>query len=231
MGIHDQTSWVIEQGVPVGPQVYRTLRQRIIRAELTPGMLISETEIAKAFSLSRQPVREAFIKLAEEGLLEVRPQRGTLVRKITKAAVMDARFVREAIEADIAKLVALKHDAATVKELRRQIKKQRAVAQDDPASFMKLDEQFHRTLAEAADKTYAWKVVEDVKAQMDRVRYLSFMHFPMPKLVEQHQQIVDAIEQGSVEGADAAMRLHLREILSDLPGIAELRPEFFEEKD
>ncbi|MCF3640265.1 GntR family transcriptional regulator [Rhizobium sp. TRM95111] len=223
------TEIVLAQGAPVGPQVYRILRERIIRAELTPGMLISESEIARMFSLSRQPVREAFIKLAEEGLLEVRPQRGTLVRKITKAAVMDARFVREAIEADIVKLVASEHDGALVRELREQVKRQRAVPEDDPATFMKLDEFFHRTLAEAADKSYAWKVLEDVKAQMDRVRYLSFIHFPIPKIVNQHAAIVDAIERGEPEEADRAMRLHLREILSDLPGIAGVRPEFFEE--
>ena len=150
------------QGSPVGPQVYRILRERIIRAELKPGMQISEAEIARMFALSRQPVREAFIKLAEEGLLEVRPQRGTMVRKITKAAVMDARFVREAIEADIVKLLADKTPAGLVAELRAQIIRQRAVDDDDPATFMKLDEQFHRTLADAADRSYAWRVVEDV---------------------------------------------------------------------
>lgn len=229
MDVHSKAEWMVEQGAPVGPQVYRSLRQRIIRAELTPGMLISETEIAKAYALSRQPVREAFIKLAEEGLLEIRPQRGTLVRKITKASVMDARFVREAIEADIVKLVAAVGERAVVRELRQQIRRQRAVAENDPASFMKLDEQFHRTLAEAADKSYAWKVLEDVKAQMDRVRYLSFLHFPMAKLVTQHEAVVEAIDRGAPEEADRAMRLHLREILADLPGIAKLKPEFFED--
>ena len=60
----------------VGPQVYRILREQIIQAELLPGERISESEIAKALSISRQPVREAFIKLSEEGLVQVLPQRG-----------------------------------------------------------------------------------------------------------------------------------------------------------
>lgn len=231
MGLHSEAAWIIEQGAPVGPQVYRILRERIIRADLTPGALISETEIARAFSLSRQPVREAFIKLAEEGLLEVRPQRGTLVRKISSASVMDARFVREAIEADVVKLVAETSDPAIVRALRGQVEAQRAVPADDPDRFMRLDEEFHRTLAEAAGKAYAWRVVEDVKAQMDRVRFLSFLHFPMPKLVDQHAAIVEAIARGAAAEADAAMRVHLREILSDLPAIAALRPEFFESAD
>lgn len=228
MGIQPRHAWALEHGTPVGPQVYRILRERIIRADLLPGSLISESEIARTFALSRQPVREAFIKLSEEGLVEVRPQRGTLVRRISRAAVMDARFVREAIEADIVKLTAQTPDTAVIADLRRQIVDQRAISDNDPDRFMKLDEQFHRTLAEAAGKTYAWQVIENVKAQMDRVRYLSFLRFPIPKLVDQHIAVVDAIEAGSPPDADRAMRDHLREILSALPEIADAKPEFFE---
>ncbi len=226
-----ETAWPIDHSTPVGPQVYRILRKRIIRAELTPGSLISESEIARAFSLSRQPVREAFIKLSEDGLVEVRPQRGTLVRKISMAAVKDARFVREAIEADVVKLVAERSDPVVVAELRAQITLQRAVASDDYVRFMKLDERFHRILAEAAGKAYAWKIIEDLKAQMDRVRYLSLLQFPMNKLIAQHEAVVDAIEAGHADKADKAIREHLKEILTDLPEIAKAKPEFFETAD
>lgn len=219
----------LAQGVPVGPQVYRILRQRIIRGELEPGTLISESEIARSFALSRQPVREAFIKLAEEGLVEVRPQRGTLVRKISVASVMDARFVREAIEADVVKLMVERADTAVIRELRRQLAAQQEAAADKSDLFMRLDELFHRTLAESVGKSYAWKVVEDVKAQMDRVRYLSFQQFPVPNLILQHTEIVDAIEAGDESRADRAIRTHLREIIKDLPAVSTARPAFFEE--
>src|SRR5690606_41732276 len=96
-----QQDWTVDQSASLTPQLYRILRERIISADLIPGSRISESEIARSYSLSRQPVREAFIKLAEDGLVEIRPQRGTLVRKITPEAVMDARFVREAIETDL----------------------------------------------------------------------------------------------------------------------------------
>lgn len=228
MNVHTEATWAIEQGASVGPQVHRILHDRIIRADLTPGARISESEIARAFATSRQPVREAFIKLAEEGLIEVRPQRGTLVRKISMAAVLDARFVREAIEADIVKLVAERRDPAVVAELRDQIERQRAIKPDEPDRFMKLDDLFHRTLADAAGTSRAWDVIEDMKAQMDRVRYLSFMHFPIPTLIAQHTAVVDAIDRGAPEAAERAMREHLREILKALPAIAEVRPEFFE---
>lgn len=232
MGVHTSINWSVEQSEPVGPQVYRSLRERIIRGELEPGGLISEAEIARAFSISRQPVREAFIKLAEEGLVEIRPQRGTLVRKINIASVMDARFVREAVEADIVKIVAERRDPRVVASLRTQIAAQREVAQQKASDFLQLDEAFHRTLAVAADKAHVWSIVNNVKAQMDRLRQLSFiMSLAAERAVDQHHAIVEAIAIGDARGADAAMRTHLRQILSDLPVMAELRPNYFESLD
>ncbi len=217
-----------EPGVPVGQLVHRDLRQRIIRGELAPGALLSEAEMARSFGSSRQPVREAFIKLAEEGLVEVRPQRGTLVRKISIKRVMDIRFVREAIEANVVHLLASEPEPAIIADLRAQIARQREAAPDAQDVFMALDETFHHTMARAIGKTYAWDVVESVKAQMDRVRYLSFADFPISRLIAQHEAIVDAIEARNPQAAEEAMRIHLREILKDLPNIAAARPELFD---
>lgn len=232
MGIHTGITWAVEQSEPVGPQVYRALRERIISGKLEPGGLISEAEIARAFSISRQPVREAFIKLAEEGLVEIRPQRGTLVRRINVTSVMNARFVREAVEADIVKLVAERRDPRVVASLHAQIEVQRKVAQQKAEGFLELDEAFHRTLADAADKAHVWSIVNNVKAQMDRLRQLSFiMSSAAERAVEQHHAIVEAVAKGDVPAADAAMRTHLRQIISDLPLMAELRPNHFDNLD
>jgi len=229
LGVHTGIIWAVDHGEQVGPQVYRSLRERIIRGELEPGGLISEAEIARAFSISRQPVREAFIKLAEEGLVEIRPQRGTLVRRINIASVMDARFVREAVEADIVKIVAEKRDPRVIASLYAQIDAQRKVAHQKAGEFLQLDEAFHRTLAVAANKAHVWSIVNNVKAQMDRLRQLSFvLGSAAGPAVDQHHAIVEAISNGDVAGADAAMRMHLRRILSDLPAMAELRPNYFE---
>src|SRR5215469_15357966 len=143
-------AWPLELTSPVRPQIYTGLRQRIIRGEIPPGAALSEAEIARRFSISRQPVREAFIKLAEEGLLEVRPQRGTFVRKISKTAVTDARFVREAIEANIVREVAVEGDAGLVARLRKQRVAQPAVPGGSFNHFMRLCEGFTWRLADGA---------------------------------------------------------------------------------
>jgi DNA-binding GntR family transcriptional regulator len=176
-------------------------------------------------------VREAFIKLSGEGLLAILPQRGTVITKIGYSAVLDARFLREAIEADIVAILATDHDPALIEELRAQIKAQAAVIKTDPQDFIGLDERFHRTLADAAGKRGAWRQIEGLKSQMDRVRFLSLAQFPVKKLVAQHKAVVDRIEIGDPQGANAAIRGHLREVLSDLPQILAANPDFFDVPD
>ena len=221
------TNVEIDQGAPLGPQVYLLLKQGIIQAEFRPGDRASEVEIARQLEVSRQPVREAFILLQGEGLLDIRPQRGTFVQKISIQAVLDARFLREAIEADIVALVASDQNVTLVRELRKQLEAQQKVSDSDPISFMKLDDLFHRTLAQAAEKSYALQMLEDLKTQMDRVRFLSFNHFHVAQLITQHTAIVDAIASGSTALAVQHMRKHLREILNSLPLITREHSEFF----
>ena len=215
----------------VRQRLYQVLRQSIIHMVLAPGQALSEKEIADTFAVSRQPVREAFIRLSEAGLVEVRPQRGTYVVKISQRAVLEARFVREAIEVAVVRSAAAKGlKAADLAELHELLERQRrCVDPHDFDRFYRLDEAFHRTLALSIGQQAAWKVTQEVKAQFDRVRYLSVPDStPIPRLIEQHAAIVGAIEARNVEGAEQAMRLHQREILQSLPDLVRRFPEMFE---
>lgn len=218
----------IDQNAPLGPQVYQILKQGIVEADYLPGDRASEVKIARQLQVSRQPVREAFIRLQSEGLLDIRPQRGTFVNKISVEAVLNARFLREAIEADIIALVASDQNPRVIAKLRKQLKAQYKVSESNPIRFMKMDDLFHRSLAEAAEKNHAWQVIEELKTQMDRVRILSFNHFHMAQLIDQHTDIVDAIESGRANDAVNHIRKHLREILTSLPTISREKPEFFD---
>jgi DNA-binding GntR family transcriptional regulator len=214
----------------LAPQIFRALRQAIVMLRLKPNQALSETEIAQRFGVSRQPVREAFIKLGEAGLVEIRPQRGTFVVPITRRDVMNARFIREAVEVAVVGELADKSTPAMIKELRKLIDQQRAAAAgNDWPAFLALDESFHRRLAESAGHSQAWAMLEAIKAQMDRVRYLSFSGAsPFPLLIRQHAAIVEALARRKRLAAERAMRQHLREILTALPAIAAEHPELFE---
>lgn len=217
-----------KESASIGAQLHRLLRAAIIRGDLRPGQVISEIEMGKRFAISRQPVREAFIKLGEERLIEVLPQRGTYIRKISVKEVLDARHLREIIEVSIVRELAEHHDESLISTLRDIIAQQQKVQPGDSRAFLALDEELHRTLALHAGREYAWRVTEGIKAQMDRVRFLTYdFASPTPQLVCEHTNIVDAIEAGDPDLAARTMENHLREIVTSLPLIAARYPEYF----
>nr|WP_325248323.1 GntR family transcriptional regulator [Amylibacter sp.] len=218
----------LEASGPVGAQLYARLRLRIVQGELEPGTRLSEVDVASYYDTSRQPVREAFIKLSEAGLIDIRPQRGSFVSRIDMASVLAAQFIREAVEADIVRAVATRADAQMLAELDEILALQRDAAEtDNPQPFIDLDEAFHRKLADIAGQGAGWDFLQPLKSQMDRVRHLSASQFPRSILVEQHTQIVDAIKAGNPAAAEEKMRLHLRRILDDVPVVAAAKPAFF----
>jgi DNA-binding GntR family transcriptional regulator len=217
------------RSVSIAEQVFRTLRTSIVTMRLTPATAISEQDIADRLKVSRQPVREAFIKLSEIGLVRVLPQRGTFVMKISAKEVMDARFVREAIARRACAGVG--HPA--IDGLSSIIADQRKAGRaKDEEAFFTLDDAFHHALANAAECAYAWKVVEEAKAQMDRVRFLSIPDaMPTEVPIVQHQAILDAIVAGDGAAAERAMQVHLREILKSLPRLSRAFPDMFEDAE
>jgi DNA-binding GntR family transcriptional regulator len=207
------------------PQAADALRSAILTGILPPGTKVSEQEIADAIGTSRQPVREAFLRLAGEGLLNIQPQRGTFVSKITADEVLDARFVREAVEADLIRLACAKADATAITNLRTILAAQTAAP--DATAFMALDESFHRMIAQIAGKARAWDHLQRLKSQMDRVRFLQLQDFPIPTLIAQHSAMVDALEARDPNQAEAEIRRHLRLIEADLAQITAEYPDYF----
>jgi DNA-binding GntR family transcriptional regulator len=216
---------------PIARQVVRALRRAIVTMQIKPGEMLSEQEIATQLGISRQPVREAFIKLREAGLVRILPQRGTLVVKISPVAVGDARFIREAVECAVAREAAQRAPSQILLRLSDNLAQQRrAERTKDAEVFFALDEDFHRLLAEGAGRPSAWNIVEDVKPQMDRVRFLSMPDAtPMKVLIEQHRAILNAVKEHDPEAAEAAMRAHLNEILRSLPHLSQQHPELVED--
>lgn len=223
----------INLAAPIVPQIIQALRQSIVEMHLKPGEALSEKEVAARYGVSRQPVREAFIKLAEAGLLQVLPSRGTFIVKISVRDVLNARYLREAIECALVRTACRIARPEDLERLDRIVEEQRtAEAAGDPARFYELDEAFHRALAETCECEPALRVVEGARAQMDRVRFLSLPEAtPISVLIGQHQAIVDGLRAAHADDAERAMRQHLREILSALPRLAERFPDMFESSD
>jgi len=215
---------------PIGAQIFRALRQAIFVGQMVPGTPLSEKEVSDMFHVSRQPVREAFIKLAEAGVLQVLPQRGTFVRKISPRRVREGRFIREAIETAVARKAAESITDDQLLQLGENLRDQRLAAKvNDTSRFLALDEAFHYSIAQSIDCIAAWETIQDIKAQMDRVRYLSLPEVsPLDLLIRQHAKIVSALRAHDPAAAEQAMRAHLREILVSLGPVAARNPDWFD---
>lgn len=211
-------------------QLFEKLRIDIVEMRLKPGEALSEHEFAQRFGVSRQPVREAFIKLSEVGLVEIKPSRGTFVTKISVREVTNSRFVREAVECCIVRDAAHLASPADCSMLYHLLESQQQAAdENDFASFHLQDEKFHRAISDIVNCDYAWKTVERARYQIDRVRYMSLdLVTPLPLLIQQHTRIVECISRADESGAVEAMQLHLREILISLPALAADYPDIFE---
>ena len=174
-------------------RVVGALRDEIVTMALKPGDVISESDIAGRYGVSRQPVREAFIRLAQQGLLLIRPKRATVVKKISPEGVRQSRFIRESIEVEIVRrLAANPGDAKAV--LGELIADQElASAANDSRRFHTLDELFHRSLARLTGVEYAWQLIDDHKMQLDRVRYLTLGTSSSQVAIGEHKVIAAAV--------------------------------------
>ncbi|CAH1660176.1 GntR family transcriptional regulator [Hyphomicrobiales bacterium] len=217
-------------GVSAAGRVEAELRRAIIALELPPGTRLSEQEIALKYGVSRQPVREALIALARTRLVDVQPQRGTVVVKFSVRKMMEARFVREAVEVAIVREACSSFSAQSRQRISDLLEVQESAAQrDDHAAFQRYDELFHVELTEGVGMPLAWEAIRDIKAHMDRVCQLTLPgRDAMLPLVAQHRGIMAAIDAGDAAAAQAAMRHHLTEILRALPKTEVAHPDLFE---
>ncbi|EGT4474111.1 GntR family transcriptional regulator [Cronobacter sakazakii] len=217
---------------PVSQQIYRILRRDIVHCLIPPGTPLSEKEVSVRFDVSRQPVREAFIKLAENGLIQIRPQRGSFVNKISLRQMRNGCFVRQAIERAVVQRAAGMVTDADLYQLEQNLNQQRtAIDRKQLSDFFQLDDEFHHRLTQVADCQLAWDTVENIKATNDRVRYMSLDHVSPPEmLLRQHNDIFHALERRDPQAADDAMRLHLQEISESVLLIRQENRDWFTEE-
>lgn len=212
-------------------QIYEHLQDQIIGMKLQPGQLISETALAQEFGVSRTPVRQALVHLSTKGFVEVRPQRGTYVTRLSMAKIHEAQFIREALEVAIVRKLCSR-DQASREEIAHLCEKiigeQEQAAEVDAVKFQTLDDQFHQSLAVYSGHIHTARLIEAEKSHMDRVRNLSLhVEGQYRRIMNQHLAIIRAIKTGSPEKAATSMSMHLQDVFSVLELISKKYPEYF----
>lgn len=212
-------------------EVFRQLRSDIISMRLKPGTKISEVEVAKACNVSRQPVREAFMRLGELDLLEIRPQRATRVRKISHQKLSDTRFIRAAVEVEVVRVACQNASPQSMAAIKANLEQQQeAVAAGDPLLLKALDYEFHRLICVAADRLPAFKVISENKTHTERACTLELNDAAaMKEVLEGHTEIFEAIREGDEIKAIAKTRSHLAHLDGTLISASKNNPDFFED--
>ena len=160
-----------------------------------PGEVISEAEIALSYGVSRTPVREAILKLSDEGLVEIFPHSGIFVSRIPLAALPEAIIIRKALEETTARLAADRATSSQIQILHAILARQReADSAGDRDGFHQADETFHGAIAEVAGYPGIWTLIQQVKVHVDRFRRLTLPQSGrMSQVIAEHEVILAAV--------------------------------------
>ena len=214
------------------PQVFEQLRARIVSMELAPGRVLVRSELAEAFGVSQTPIRDALIKLGEEGLVQIFAQHATVVSRIDLAAATQAHLLRQALELEleiVERLACGEADAALEARLTDALARQEAtglLTDADCVEFIEADQAFHQAMYIALGLEALWTLVRRQSGHIDR---LCRLHLPeagnIASVLAQHEQIAATIARREPSAARTAVREHLNDLLGRIDEIRRLYPE------
>lgn len=209
--------------------VEQALRQAIVTLALEPGMMIDKLAVCERMGVSRFPVSAALAKLAQAGLVEVLPQRGTRVKPIALDDIGQHLFIRSALEVETVRDVAHLHDPATLDALAVNLGKQRSLAgSGDRLAFHELDLAFHEILLDAIRLPRVKEIVAVSRNALDRARQLVASPERLMHTLKEHERIFEAIRTGNADAAADAMHDHIGQVVAELQRSAKARPDLFE---
>ena len=214
-------------------EVYAALRNSIINLNLEPGSSISEMEISQKFHVSRTPVREAFIHLSMEGLVEVIPQKETRVSLIDPKRVEQEFFLRESLETAVLELFISKSGTGHFAEMESLISLQHsAIKSQTYVDFMNHDDRFHQILFEAAAQHLSWEVLSSMSGHYHRVRMLTILIAGIgDEKIEDHRKILTALKKGDIEKSKEVLYQHLHNLDAEEKLLLEKFPGYFVSKE
>jgi DNA-binding GntR family transcriptional regulator len=202
----------ITRGPSASDRAYTWTRDRIFDGTFATGEMISEGDISGSVGVSRTPVREAFLRLASEGILELYPKRGAFVVPVTPAEMRDVIEARLLIEQWAAAVVALSPNrAATVRVLEDYIADMKTVMlAEEPLRYHEADRRFHETIVAATENTHLASFYRSLRDRQLRIGIaLGSLRGRAEGIHTEHQSITEAIAEGNAEKASALVRDHI----------------------
>lgn len=226
-----QTPPVRDRSGGATDRIVDALRESIVTLEIAPGTPLDKAQLTERFGVSRFPITAAFSRLKEEGLIEVRPQSGSIVSLIRLADVRENMFLRRALESEAVGLLAESATPALCEEIERNLRYQHAAMEaGDRPGFHRLDLEFHDILIRAVGYPRVRATVEHARLALDRVRRL--LMTPRRHLTSylEHVWVFDAIRDGDAPRARDAMSAHINSVMSELEAFSITNPDVFADR-
>ncbi len=213
----------------VSENVYQELKRRIMSLELAPGTVMSTKEMAERLEVSRTPVREAFIRLGEEHLVDIVPQKETAVSRIEVSRVKQERFIRQSLELPVLMICRERMTAADLGPLHQLIEQQRLCrSQGRSADFVQNDNLLHRQFFLIAGQPLAFDTLQSVNGHDLRFRLLvSRNEEVMEGVISQHERLIQLILTGEADALRAEFLDHLHKMDDELQTVRTLHPDYF----
>ncbi|MBT6095222.1 MAG: GntR family transcriptional regulator [Rhodospirillaceae bacterium] len=217
-------------GVSAVQQIYNALRHRIIHFNLSPGANLAKGELAAEFGVSPTPVREALLRLSDEGLVDIFPQSRTTVSLIDVQHAREVHFLRLSVEVEVVRVLAETISAEQLAELDNWIRRQLTELEaGDETAFKIADNNFHEDMFRYAGVLGLTHLIDARRGHYDRIRGLFLHeHGRRETVVEEHLAIMAALKAADPIAAEAAVRVHLGKSLAIIDEIRELHPNYFE---
>jgi DNA-binding GntR family transcriptional regulator len=189
-------------------QVYHYLRHAIKRGDLTPGAHIDQNRVASALGISRQPLRDALIQLEAEGFVRILPRRGVVVRELTLEDIRHLYEIIGALEGAAVVAVGARLDLARLTAMRSlNADMVRAIDDVDFDRYYELNVDFHETFLTLCDNADLVRTVRISKQRLyDFPRVAGFVPEWELRSTEEHAELVDLLEQGSIRSAGDYLR-------------------------
>ncbi|HEY2435856.1 MAG TPA: GntR family transcriptional regulator [Solirubrobacteraceae bacterium] len=189
---------------------YDHVKERLLDGRYAGGTLLSENELARQLGISRTPVRQAFVQLEAEDLLELYPRRGALVRPISASEADDVLEARLLIEVHCVRRV-VSYGAELASVLDRCLAEQERLLDEGGAAFTVADRAFHRTIVAANDNAILTRNYDALRDRLQRILSTAVARDPevMARFVAEHREIAAAIVRGESRAADL-LEAHLR---------------------
>lgn len=201
-----------QSDAPLSDQVYGHLREAIVAGRIAPGTALHEPSIARQCGTSRTPVREAILRLRDEGLLTIKKQSGTFVAPIDPNRVEEGMIVRESLEPRMAAMAAEKMTDRILADLLFETEQMtKAVETGDSRLFIAADDNFHRILLDASGFPHIVEIIQRVNAHLDRLRYLSASEPERAQTaLEEHHAMIERLRARDAAGASELLLAHLQ---------------------